>query len=290
MFIKLQEEGGVRMSNENQTPVFAPDAIAGQLLSALDAKQQVELPSKSCPDFTLERAYAVGAIICEMRRRRGEQPIGRKIGFTNKNIWPRYNVFRPIWGHMYDSTVHDLSAIGDEFDISHLSEPRIEPEIVLGLARSPDPEMDETALLSCIEWVAHGFEIVQSVYPEWQFTAADSIAAFALHGAYLMGPRHKIAGRSTIDWGERLSSFEITLKRGLDVIDHGTGANVLGGPVSALRHLVGVLSNDPAANPISAGEIVSTGTLTGAFPVATGETWSTSIKNLPVGGIKVRFV
>ncbi len=59
--------------------------------------------------------------------------------------------------------------------------------------------MDEAALLGCIAWVAHGFEIVHSMFAGWRFAAADTVAAFALHGAYRLGPRRPIAERRPKD-------------------------------------------------------------------------------------------
>ena len=53
--------------------------------------------------------------------------------------------------------------------------------------------MDEHALLGCIDWIAHGFEIVQSVYPSWILTGPESAAAFGLHGALFIGERHPVA-------------------------------------------------------------------------------------------------
>jgi 2-oxo-3-hexenedioate decarboxylase len=75
--------------------------------------------------------------------------------------------------------------------------------------------MDETALLACIDWVGHGFELVQSIFPGWKFSAPDAVAAFGLHGALLIGPCHPIAAHAE-DWSRTLSSFEIDLKRGVD--------------------------------------------------------------------------
>jgi len=37
------------------------------------------------------------------------------------------------------------------------------------------------------------------------------------------------------------------------VADHGRGTNLLGGPVSALRHLVDILSRDQVNPPLAAG-------------------------------------
>ena len=39
----------------------------------------------------------------------------------------------------------------------------------------------------CVEWIAPGFEIVQSHFPDWKFAAADCTAAFGLHGALVVG-------------------------------------------------------------------------------------------------------
>jgi 2-keto-4-pentenoate hydratase len=71
------------------------------------------------------------------------------------------------------------------------------------LALAPAPGMDETALMACIDWVGHGFEIVQSIFPGWKFSAPDAVAAFALHGALLIGPRHSIAACAE-DWSRML--------------------------------------------------------------------------------------
>ncbi len=48
-------------------------------------------------------------------------------------------------------------------------------------------------------------------------------------------------------------------------MERGQGSNVLGGPLSALRHLVELLARDPHNPPLQAGEIITTGTLTRAF-------------------------
>jgi 2-oxo-3-hexenedioate decarboxylase len=126
------------------------------------------------------------------------------------------------------------------------------------------------------------------IFPGWKFSAPDAVAAFGLHGALLIGPRHSIAAQAE-DWSRTLATFEIDLKRDGTVVDHGRAANVLDGPVSALRHLVDILSRDKVNLPLAAGEIVTTGTLTRALPVSAGETWSTDLTGVALDGICVRF-
>jgi len=276
------------MTNGNSNALSELRAITAEALAALDTGHQISPFSARLSAFDLDDAYRVAAAIRQMREARGEMPVGRKIGFTNRTIWAEYNVYGPIWGYVYNRTVHNLAEIGDTFSLMGLAEPRIEPEIVFKLALAPAPGMDETALLACIDWVGHGFEIVQSIFPGWKFSAPDTVAAFGLHGALLIGPRHSIAAHAE-DWSRTLSTFEIDLKRDGAVIDHGRARNVLGGPVSALRHLIDILEGDQVNPPLAAGEIITTGTLTRALPVSAGETWTTKLTGVAFDGIRVRF-
>jgi 2-oxo-3-hexenedioate decarboxylase len=275
------------MTTIDGDPLTGLQAISAEVFAALDSGRQVGPFSARASAFDLDQAYRVTAAIRQMREARGEMPVGRKIGFTNRTIWAEYNVNRPIWGYVYDSTVYHLAEIDETFSIVGFIEPRIEPEIVFRLASTPSFDLDERALLDCIDWVAHGFEIVQSIFPGWKFSVADSVAGLGLHGALLIGPHHPIAERAE-DWNRTLSNFEIDLLKDGAVADHGHSSNVLGGPLSALRHLVDILARDPFNSPLAAGEIVTTGTLTRAFPVSAGATWRTELTGVALDGIRVR--
>jgi 2-oxo-3-hexenedioate decarboxylase len=261
------------------------DQCAADAFAVLDTGRQIE-PFASChAAFSLDDAYRVTLAIRKMREARGERPVGRKIGLTNRMTWPDYE---PMWGYVYDSTVHNLHDLDDTFSLQGLAEPRIEPEIIFRLAAAPTPGMDERALLACVDGVAHGFEVVQSIFPGWAFTAPDAVAAFGVHGALLLGPWHPIAAYGEA-WARTLATFEVDLLRNGDVIDHGRAANVLGGPLTALCHLVDLLARDPVNPPLAAGEIVTTGTLTLVPPVAPRERWSTALVGVALGGIAVQF-
>jgi 2-oxo-3-hexenedioate decarboxylase len=263
--------------------------IANEIFAVLESGRQIAPFSTVYPDFGLNEAYWVTAAVRAEREVRGERPIGRKIGFTNRTIWAEYGVYAPIWGYVYDRTVRDLTSEPLEVSLSGLAEPRIEPEIVFGLAAPPAPGMDEAALIRCIDWIAHGFEIVQSIFPNWSFRAPDTVAAYGLHGRLFIGPRHSARLRRD-HWAGELSRFEIDLFRNGARVDHGVAANVLDGPLFALRHLAETLAQDRLSPPLSAGEIVTTGTLTRAFPVAAGEEWTTKLTGVPLEGARIRFV
>ncbi|TDR94534.1 2-keto-4-pentenoate hydratase [Enterovirga rhinocerotis] len=266
------------------------DTTARELLSALDEARQIGSLSARDPGFGLPEAYRVTAAARGLREARGERVIGRKIGFTNTTIWDEYDVHAPIWGYVYATTRQDLAGPGVSFDLTGLAEPRIEPEIMLHLVEAPRPDMDDLALMGCIGHVSHGFEIVQSLFADWRFSPADTVAAFGLHGALLTGEPSPVEPGTEAAWVEALASFEIALSRDGQAIDTGYAENVLcGGPLVALRHLVELLEADRDSPPLAAGEIVSTGTVTRAFPVEKGETWTTSLSGLALPGATVTF-
>lgn len=262
------------------------EAIAAEILAAFDNRTQIQPFTSRDPGFDVTQAYAVAAAARRLRMARGETPAGRKIGFTNRGIWDEFNVDAPIWGYMY---ARGVATLDQPLSVAPFCEPLIEPELALKLAKAPAPGMIERELLDCIEWIAHGFEIVQSVFPGWKFKVADTIANFGMHGAFRFGPPLPLTAENRDALFESLASFTVTLLRDGAVIDQGRGSNVLDGPLSALRHLVEVLAKDPDNPPLAAGEIVTTGTLTRAFPVRDGEAWSTGMAGISLEGIRFRF-
>ena len=142
--------------------------------------------------------------------------------------------------------------------------------------------------MSCIDWVAHGFEIVQSIFPGWKFAPPDAVIVDGHHGALLIGPRHEI-GAKAVEWLRTLTSFEIELFCDGKLMDKGHALNVLEGPLSTVRYLMDLLARDPDNPPLAAGEIVSTGTLTRALPVKPGETWTTKLKGIALEDASLRF-
>jgi 2-keto-4-pentenoate hydratase len=266
------------------------DRLATELLDALDRNALIEPITGRDPAFDEAAAYQVNAELFRRRVARGEQPIGRKIGFTNRTIWPEYGVYTPMWAHVYDSTVTFFDGNAGSQSIGHLAQPRIEPEILLHFKTSPAGARTEAEILECIDWIAHSVEIVQSHFADWKFKAADTAAAFGLHGALMVGPPRPIADLGTPDeLIAKLRTFTIALSKNGEVQARGGGFNVLDSPLLAFAHLQTVLERLPQFEPVQAGEIVTTGTLTAALPITAGQTWSTEIDGLDLPGLRVRF-
>lgn len=261
---------------------------ARRIRAAQDGAQQLAPISSMLAAFDDAAAYRVAKLIHESRLADGWQPAGRKIGFTNRLIWPVYNVHQPIWGYVYDRTVSHIGETGTVLPIRRFAEPRLEPEIVVKFRSAPAPDAGPEDILACIEWIAHGIEIVQSHFPGWKFTSADTIADSALHGALLVGPPRRL-GELGDQIAAALADFTLMLLRDDVVQDTGTGSNVLGSPLKAVAHLVAALARQPQAPLLQAGEIVTTGTVTQAMPIRAGETWTTTLSGIALPGLTIRF-
>ena len=271
--------------------VARPDvvAIATRLIAAYDGATMLAPISAGTPGFDVALAYDVLAEIERRRRAQGWRAIGRKIGFTNRTIWVRYGVYQPMWAHVYADTVHFAPTGSAELPLARFVQPRIEPEVVFKL-KAPLPATDDAlAILACVEWIAPGFEIVQSHFPDWKFTAADCTAAFGLHAALVVGAPVAVTATNRAVIADALPGFTVRLRENGKLIDTGLGANVLGSPAQALAHLVRVLATQPRSPPLAAGEIVTTGTLTDAWPVHPGPTWTSDYGALGLRGLALTF-
>jgi 2-keto-4-pentenoate hydratase len=255
--------------------------LVDELISLHERPREVPPFSERHPGLTAEAGYAAARALHEHRMAAGWRAVGRKIGFTNRSLWPRYGVYEPIWGTVYDRTL--ICAAGDRARVSleGLVNPRIEPEICFRLRASPGGR----DLLHCIEWIAHSVEIVQCHHPNWKLTLADSTADNGLHGRLVVGTPVPLPA----DAERLLPLVEVQLFRRQSLVDRGVGANVLGSPLAALAHLVAVLDKQPGTPALAAGEIVTTGVITDAHPVAPGEIWSTRIAGLPLPGLTIEF-
>jgi 2-oxo-3-hexenedioate decarboxylase len=239
--------------------------------------------------LALQEAYEHQLAVRELRIARGEKPRGFKVGFTNRTIWERYGVYAPIWGTVYDTTLRFCEGAG-ELDIGGCSEPRLEPECVFGISATPPAQPSLDDLFACIQWVAPGFEVVQSHMPGWKFVAADTVADGGLHGRLLVGRKHAplAIAKSAQELEAQLARASVTLMQGDEARDRGTGANVLDGPLHALLHFLNALRDCPGAPDLEPGDIVTTGTWTDAWPVKPGEQWRARF-DAPLSDLEVRF-
>jgi 2-oxo-3-hexenedioate decarboxylase len=241
--------------------------LARELIDLHEKPREIPPFSQRYPRLTAEGGYAAAWRLHQHRLAQGWRPVGRKIGFTNRTLWERYGVHEPLWGWVYDRTLIQAKDNRANVALTNLVQPRIEPEIAFKLNKNLE-----------VEWMAHAVEIVQCHHPRWKVTIADCTADNGLHGRLIVGTPVPLAGD--------LAKAEARLFNGDRLVDKGIGANVLGGPLLSLAHLVELLKKRPDA-PLQPGEIITTGVLTDAHPVARGETWRTEVSGF--AGLTLSF-
>lgn len=247
-----------------------------QLVAARENVTPLEPPSHTIRPFCLEAAYQVGFRLQRHLEAEGFRPVGRKIGFTNQGTWKEFKLDTPIWAPVYDKTVQIVTDNRAAVSLGSMVAPRIEPEIVFKLNEKAvhlRGAHEEEKRVQAIEWVAIGFEIVDCHYPRWEFSAADAVADFGLHARLVVGRPRTVTADDYMRLEKRLPSLEVTLKKQDKIVAVGKGENALGSPLTALGHLADVLARQQEAAPLTAAEIITTGTLTPLPYIGAGERW-----------------
>jgi len=168
--------------------------------------------------------------------------------------------------------------------------PKIEPEIVFKLKKPIGAEdHDPAAILAAVDWLALGFEIVDCVFPDWKFTPPDFVAAFGLHAALIVGEPRLVQPEMIPKLVEQLPIFRVRLLKDQQLVGEGSGRNSLRSPALCLGELASAISRQPDAEPLAAGELVSSGTLTDAHPIAPGETWTAIVGDLGLPALTLRL-
>jgi 2-oxo-3-hexenedioate decarboxylase len=260
------------------------------MIGALDSALFVVPPSERESNLDFSMAYRVAAETTRIRRARGEKSIGRKIGYTNQDMWKRFGVNQPIWSYVYQHTVQFADSGVAAQSLSGMVSPRIEPEIAFRLSAPLDTGCrDPAAVIARLEWVAPAFEIVDSHYRDWKFTGPDSVIDFGHHAALILGAPCEIRRSDISSLTQSLSECRVSLTRNSADFDSGLGRNALGHPAIAIAHLADVLASQQDELPLSPGEIITTGTLTLAHSIVPGETWRSQFVGLDLAPLVATF-
>jgi 2-oxo-3-hexenedioate decarboxylase len=261
-------------------------ALADELEGAYVTKTTLQVPLSSREaGFDLAAAYAIETELTRRRRAGGHGTVGRKVGFANKAMWRVLKLETLVWAHMYDDTVMQAGTSAS-LSVGRMVSPKIEPEIVFKL-RSPvdTANLDAAAVLGSVEWLALGFEIVDSVFANWKFQPADFVAAYGLHAALVVGEPRSVTADTIPPLVEQLAQFKVRLSRNSELIAEGSGRNSLRSPALCLGELASAIARRTPEDPLAGGELVSSGTLTEAQLIAPGETWTATLEGIDLSDL-----
>jgi len=276
------------MDNElaNDTSITsheAVEALAREVVMASETGEMIPVPFSARPGFDLNTAYEVEAILKRLREASGHRAVGRKVGYANKAIWRILKLENLVWGHMYEDTVHYTDNNSTTLTIANTRSLKIEPEIVFGLKTSLSSDnLDARAALDATDWLALGFEIIDCPFPGWQFQPSDFVASYGLHVALVVGERIAVRPESIPQLLDDLPRFKVRMLKSREFVEEGSGKNSLRSPALCLAELASAIAKRSPNEPLAAGEIISTGTLTAGHAMKKGDVWTAEVTGLAV--------
>jgi 2-keto-4-pentenoate hydratase len=307
-----------KMPNESW-PHTEVEALARELKSANETGQMIAVPPSARLGFDLNTAYEVETLLKKSREAAGHKAVGRKVGYANKAMWRLLKLETLVWAHMYDDTVHYADNNSATLTIANPRSLKIEPEIVFGLKQPvTGAASDAASALASVDWLALGFEIIDCPFPEWKFQPSDFVASFGLHAALVVGEKIPVQPDNMVNLLDQLSAFKLRISKGgklpelgnpvervgdsgeggsaknsvtgEEFVEEGSGKNSLKSPALCLAELSAAIARRFPSYPLSAGEIISTGTLTAGHPTVSGDIWTAEVEGLPLPPLTLRLV
>jgi 2-oxo-3-hexenedioate decarboxylase len=266
------------------------EILARELMSAYETGQGVATLPSARPGFDLDAAYAVESMLKQSRETGGARAVGRKVGFANKAMWRVFKLQTLVWGHMYDDTVHYSEGNSASLSIAHPHSLKVEPEIMFGMKKAITTEgLDAAAALESCEWLAIGFEIIDCPFPDFKFQPSDFVAYFGLHVGLVVGERVPTTSDQIPTLLENLPRFKVRVSRHGEFVEEGSGKNCLGSPAACLAEVGTAILRRFPNEPLSAGEVVSSGTLTAGHPASSGDVWRVEVDGLPLPSLTLKI-
>lgn len=249
------------MSGPGPLGTIEAAALARRLYDAAAARRTIEPLTTEIPELGVADAYAIQDALVALHLADGARIVGAKLGLTSRAKQVEMGVHEPIAGWLTDRMVLEP---GEPFSVDSLGQPRAEPEIAFLLGRPlAGPAVTAVHVLAATDAVFGAIEVLDSRYAGYRFTLPDVVADNASSGRFLLGGT--IVAPDSVDLGGIGCVFE---KNG-ELVATAAGAAVLGHPARAVAWLVRRLAAE--GRGLEAGQIVLSGGLTAALPVAAGD-------------------
>lgn len=252
-------------------------ALAQMLLAAEEKREAIPPLTESDPGISVDDAYRIQLRVIHAKISSGQVIVGKKIGLTSRAMQAMLGVAEPDYGHILDGMV---VMEGEQIRAADLLAPRIEGELAFVLReelKGPGVTLSEVICKS--QGVLPALEIIDSRVKDWKIKLADTVADNASSARIVLG------GKITPTIGLDLRTVGMVLEKNGEVVATAAGAAVLGHPAQAAAWL----ANKLAAYGISlrAGEVILSGSLTAAVPVAAGDVIRADFGLL--GDVKIKF-
>ena len=242
-------------------------AEAELLDTAERERRQVRQTTGVYPHMTIDEAYRVQAAWLDIRRARGEQVIGHKIGLTSRAMQQAMNIDTPDSGFLTDAMVF---APGEPVAAADFCDLRLEVELAFVLADDlygADLRIDD--VLDATDHVTAAVEMIASRTPRTDpatgrtRTVVDTIADNAADAGIVTGG-HPVGARDVdLRW-----VGAIAYRNGV-ATETGLAAGVLDHPANGIVWLARRYTEQ--GRSLQAGQVILSGSFTRPMPVAPGD-------------------
>jgi 2-keto-4-pentenoate hydratase len=231
-------------------------ALARFLFDAEQTLRKAKPLHLSRPNLTKAEAYAIQREVDKLREGAGAKPTGWKIGLASRAFMARVGADEPFWARTYSGKVFDSPAM---IDLSRWFRAQFEPELGLVLgAELAGPGVTIEQARAAIRAVRPAFEIVDTRPAIDGLVVLEMIADSGSHGGAVLGPEIAADGLD-------LDAVTVVVREGDGTETAGTATILMDGPAGCLAWLANRVAD--AGLTLRAGDIVLSGTMTGAHPI-----------------------
>ena len=264
---------------------------AHDCLSFKDAKEiYAGFPNKPINNlsfnFTLEEAYCGQEKVNYLIKKEHDDPIGYKVGFTNKTMQEMFKISEPATGIIYKHMFLDNnSSINYDFGYRVMIEPDI---LVVIKSENIMTAKNDIEILENISSIHPYIEIISLRFKEeTKLNANMIIASNMLATKMMMGKGVKI--KANKQFLEKLADINtVFIKDKNTILQEAKTSNLMGHPINVLKWLINDLNKK--GKKLKKDDHVSLGSIGKLFPVKKNSSYEYQFNNLEERvGLNINF-
>lgn len=262
------------MSRPTNSQISQVAKLASRQLDDYDSRQPGMLFAEGLV-LDVPQGYELQNAVAELRRERGERPIGYKVGCTSPAIRQQLGIDHSVRGFLFDTEHHETGSVLSHQCFANLA---IEGELAIELSREPtEGDFTGNSLPSCICRVFPVIELHHHVMRGQQASAGELIANNAIHAGFVSAP-----GLSSNHFSENMfDETELSIFQDDLQIAQCDGLALLQTIRSSLQWLWRELRQ--SGDRLHAGQLILTGSIPNLFPVV--DECCIRVECLPFGGV-----
>ena len=251
--------------------------LASILLEAEKDVNGIQPITQNIPEITIEEAYKIQLAVINEKLKAGGKILGKKIGLTSSGMQNLLGVNEPDYGHLLDTMVIPNGGLCSRQEFLN---PKVEGEVAFVLKKDlQGPGVTAVDVITATQGIFPAIEIVDSRIIDWKIKLEDTVADNASSARFVLGSR--MFDIKDFD----LRCIGMFIEKNGELVNSGTGVEVLGDPVVSVAWLANKLSEFGIC--LKAGETILSGAVTAAVNVEKGDIFHVHFDRL--GTVSVKF-